>query len=147
MSKFRFKLEKVLQHRKVLEDMAQRDLEEAVAQLISLENQVQKYHESITTARETAYQIQTQGGNPGPALSQIDSFIKGQEVRIERENIKIKEQQSLVENLREILRQKAIDYKILEELREKKKQEFVKEQNRLEQKENDEMNSMRFGRG
>lgn len=147
MAKFKFKLQKILQHRKTLEDIAQRDLEEAAAELRQRETLLTQYVQSIVSARDEASRMQQLGGSLGAGLMQIDGFIKGQEVRIQRQKEQIKEQASLVENLREILRQKAIDYKIMEELREKKKKEFFEEQEKLEQKEIDDLNSMRFQRG
>ncbi len=143
MAKFSFKLEKVMQHRKTLEDVAQRDFEEASFSLRALENQKLEFERSIHSARVEASRLLSMGGNPGPALSQIDVFIKGQEIRIQRQNDKIKEQETLVENLREILRQRAIEYKIMEELKDKKKREFKEEEGKKEQKEVDDLNSMR----
>lgn len=147
MAKFSFKLEKVLQHRKTLEDVAQRDFEEASFALRKLEDQKLEFEHSIQTARAEASRLLSLGGNPGPGLTQIDFFIKGQEIRIQRQKDKIKEQETLVENLREILRQRAIEYKIMEELREKKKKEFKEDESKREQKEVDDLNSMRYQRG
>jgi flagellar FliJ protein len=142
--KFRFNLEKVLQHRKTLEDVAQRDFHEAQAALNIEIEKLKKIFTDVAEARERAYRLQSEGGSTTPALAQIDEFIRMQDFRKERQQEKIKECESLVESLREILRQRAIDTKIMVELKEKKKAEFHVEQRKLEQKFVDEMNVTRF---
>ncbi len=141
---FRFSLQTVLRHRKNIENLAVKDFKEklfevhqAEESLIVLENQVKEAHQK-------AFEIQSQGGSAGPALGQVDEFMKGQALRIERQKERIQGLQAQVEKLREILRLKAIDYKIIDKLRENKKEDFRKQQNKIEQKTLDEMNVMRF---
>lgn len=144
--KFNFKLEKILQHRKTLEEIAQRDFQQAEFELRQEVQKLEEFHQSILTARDDAFRLQSQGGRPSPGLVQVDGFIKGQDIRIQRQKEKIKECESLVENLREILRQKAIDYKIMEELRKKKLEIYKEERRDKEQKQVDDLNIMRFRR-
>ncbi|PIS10966.1 MAG: flagellar export protein FliJ [Bdellovibrio sp. CG10_big_fil_rev_8_21_14_0_10_47_8] len=144
--KFKFPLQKVLLHRKTLEDLAQRDFQEAMAVLNTEVAKLEKMRESIQTARESSFRRLSDGGKASPALDQAFDFIKGQDIRMERQGEKIKECESLVENLREILRQRAIDYKMIEKLKEKKMAEFKKEYRHKEQKNADELNVMRFVR-
>ncbi len=145
--KFRFPLEKVMQHRKILEDLAQREFQEAQAELNAQMQKLQDMQQAVTDARDQAFRRQSEGGKTSPALIQVDDFIKGQDIRMERQKDRIKECESLVEKLREILRQKAIDYKIIVELKEKQFQEFKVEKQKREQKIADDMNLMRFRRG
>lgn len=145
--KFKFPLQKVMQHRKVLEDLAQKDFEEAVSELNAQKEKLAEMEKSVSDARAAAFRLQSEGGKASPGLVQTDEFIKGQDIRMERQKERIRECESLVENLREILRQKAIDYKIIEELREKRFKEFKIERSKLEQKRTDDLNLMRFGRG
>ena len=76
----------------------------------------------------------------------IKEIIKGQDLRIERQTTKVKELEKLVELKQEILRRAAMDVKIMEKLKEKKKNEFLFEMNKQEQKEVDELNVLRFDR-
>lgn len=145
--KFKFKLEKVLQHRKNLEDIAQKDFQEAMAALNAEINKLNEMISAVKKARDEAFKFQSEGGKSSSSLNQVHDFMMGQDLRIERQKEKIKEHESLVENLREILRQRAIDCKIISELKEKKRVEFITEKNKLEQKKSDEQNVMRFGRG
>jgi flagellar FliJ protein len=144
--KFRFPLQKVMQHRKTVEELAQRDFEEANAILIQENQKLEEMQNQILQARERAFQSQTEGGRAGPVLSQVHDFMGGQDIRIERQKEKIKECQSLVENLREILRQKAIEYKMIESLKERKLEKFKVEARKKEQKQMDDTSLMRFRR-
>lgn len=146
MAKFRFPLQKVMQHRKTVEELAQRDYQEALANL-NFENQkLQQMQNQIIQARDSAFGRQTDGGRAVPALSQVHEFIRGQDIRIERQKEKIKECQSLVENLQEILRQKAIEYKMIESLKERRLEKFKIEKRKKEQKQMDDTSLMRFRR-
>ncbi len=146
MPRFKFKLEKVLQHRKIQEELARKDFEESARELRSREAVLEKYQLEVVNARDEAFRLQSAGGAPTLALMSIDDFLKGQEIRIQRQKNSIQEQLVVVENQRDILRQKAIEYKIMEELKEKKLQEFKIELDQKEQKEIDEINTQRFQR-
>ena len=146
MAKFRFPLQKVVQHRKVLENIAQSDFQQAQAALNFEIEKLQQMEQQILNARDEAFKRQSEGGRAGPGLTWVHEFIKGQDIRTARQKEKIAECESLVEKLREILRQRAIDYKIVEGLKEKKRLEFKTEQAKLEQKIVDESNVMRFRR-
>lgn len=142
--KFKFAFQTVLRYRKTVEEIAQGEFSEAMAELNRQKQILSDMQEEIALARENAFQKQTDGGKAGPALSQVHEFLKGQDIRIERQRIKIQEWEVKVGELQEILRQKAIDYKIIDELRDRKKDEFRIEQNKLDQKRTDDMNIMRF---
>lgn len=145
--KFRFPLEKVLDHRIRLEELAQKEFQEALSHLNSEIEKLSQMDESVKTAHTEAFRLQSEGGNASPALGQVHDFVKLQDVRRERQKYQIKEWESRVESLREILRAKATDVKIIEELKEKKRVEFKLEEKKRDQKVTDDMNVMRFGRG
>ena len=144
--KFRFPLQKVMQHRKTVEELAQRDFQEAMAVLNSENEKLENMQNQIIQARDRAFESQNQGGRAGPVLSQVHEFMAGQDIRIERQKEKIKEVQSLVENLREILREKAIEYKMIESLKERKLEKFKIEVRKKEQKQMDDTSLMRYRR-
>lgn len=144
--KFKFNLEKVLQHRKILENTAQVDYQEALAQLHIEERALQNLYDDIEQARTKSYEIQTGSSSlstPG-LLQKTEEFIVGQGFRIVQQKLKIAEAEKLVEARREILRTRAVDSKILEKLKEKLKAEQEKEAIRQEQLQQDEMALMRF---
>jgi len=144
--KFKFSLQKVLQHRKILEDLAQREFQEAIVELNKQTAKMNEMKDAVAAARDQAFRRQSEGGKTSPALVQVDDFIRGQDIRMEAQKKKIIECESLVENVREILRQKAIDYKIIEELKEKQFKDYKIERRKREQKVVDDINLMRFGR-
>lgn len=146
MPKFKFPLQKVMQHRKTLEGLAQTQFQLAVAELHQQTQKLLEMENSKAVAREQAFRQQSEGGKASSGLVQVSEFLKGQDIRIEKQRIEIKKCEGRVENLREILRQKAIEYKIIEGLRERQEKTFKTEQRKKEQKQVDEMNVMRFRR-
>lgn len=143
--KFKFNLDKVLRHRKILEDLAQKDFQEALAVYNAKKAEIDGLYTAMKNAREAGFSMTSQtGGQVAESLKQIQEFIVLQDIRIDREMIKLAEIEKLVEAKREVLRQKAMDKKILERLETKKREEFQAEKMRREQKENDENVSMRF---
>ena len=146
--KFKFPLQKVLEHRKVLEDIAQKDLQEVVAILVEAKNLLISLQDQRRSAFDSAFQAQhSKSGQTSEQLKQINGFIVGQKVHIERQKAKIQEIENRVEELREILREKAVDYKIIERLRERKKTEFNEEVAKKDQKEMDEIAILRKAHG
>lgn len=143
--KFKFSLQKVLEHRKILENLAQRAFEEAQSEQIRQQEILMDMINGQHEARQEAGRVQQNSVDSGPErLKQIHQFTVLQDVRIERQRAKVAEAGNLVEEKREILRQKAIDSKIMERLREKKRDEFLLEQKQIEQKEVDEINVLRY---
>lgn len=141
--KFNFKLESVLKHRKTVEEIAQRDFFEAQDNLNKQVHTLKQMQKSIVDARLRAHNNEVSGGAKADTLRQIHEFIKGQEVRIQRQLVIITQAEKLVEEKREILRQKAIDYKIIDKIKEKQLESFVEEKNKKEQKQIDDIVVMR----
>lgn len=142
--KFKFPLQKVLEHRKIKEDLAQKDFQDALTMFNEEQNRLQQMEDQKTGAHFKAGSLSSQGGAQGPALVQIHEFIKGQEIRIHRQKQKVQELEKLVESKREILRLAAQEYKIMEKMRENKFEEYKHERNIQDQKEMDEQSILRF---
>jgi flagellar FliJ protein len=70
--------------------------------------------------------------------------LKGQDIRIQRQRQNVQAAEKLVEEKREVLRQAALEYKIMEKMREKKFEEYKQDRLAREQKEMDEQNILRF---
>lgn len=143
--KFKFKLEKVLVHRKILEDLAQKEFQEAQAASNEQKDILERFCKEKSEARKRAFSDQSQtGGQVLEGLKQIHDFIILQDIRIEKQIKVIEEMEKLVEAKREVLRQKAMDTKIIKKLEEKKKAQHLEEERISEQKELDDNSSMRF---
>ncbi len=142
--KFKFPLQKVLEHRKIHENIVKKDFQEAQAVLDHAQAQLDKMNQDVHDSHNRAGQLSQAGGAQGPALVQIHEFLRGQKVRIQFQEKKVQEIEKLVEDKREILRQAAQEYKIIEKMRENKFQEYRRERLAEEQKENDEQSILRF---
>lgn len=144
--KFNFRLQKVLEHRKRLEEAAQRDFMEAKSKTIEAMRILSEMYRAIDVAREDAQVMVTSGSAPN-ALNTIDTFVIGQKIRIENHRKKIRELKADEERLQDALIEAAKERKTLEKLKENKRLEFVEELERRERLEYDDLAVMRHGRG
>lgn len=142
--KFRYAFEKILQHKRTVEDMARKEYAEAQAKVDAAENELKGLYNVIDQSRSMGGKMQTEGGAHGPALAQIDEFIRGQNIRIERQKQKIRELRGYAEEKQEILLAAAKERKTYEKLREKKLEEFKDYRKKRELKEVDDMVVTRF---
>lgn len=143
--KFKFPLQKVLDHRIVVQNIAQKDFQDAQASLIEQENIFRKMIDDLREAREEAGALALNAAPDAPGRwKQIHEFTVLQDRRIEMQRAKVLEAEKLVEAKREVLRQKAIDSKMMERLKERRRQQFIDEMKAKEQKDVDELNILRF---
>ena len=146
--KFNFRMQKVLEHRKVQEDLAKADYQVALAKLNSEIEFLQSLFDQKKKARVKSFELELSSevasSLKNGILSDSSQFQRLQDVRIASQKSVIAEMEKEVESKREILKTKAIEYKIIEKVREKKKQQFVEDTNKAEQKENDEISILRF---
>lgn len=142
--KFKFSLQKVLEHRKVLENIVQKNFQDAVGVLTELQKKIQEMETQSDEARVRAYTLQSDGGNAGPALSQINDFLNNHKLLMQMQLVKIQAQEKVVEEKRDLLRQAAVDTKVIASFKEKKFAEFKKHEESEEQKDMDEQSVLRF---
>lgn len=141
---FRFPLQKVLEHRKTLEDLAQREFQQAQAELQARLGELGRLREALLDSTFEAGRVQTSGSSSATSsLKQIHEFQVLQRKKIEHQEAKVREAENLVEEKREILRQKAVDHKIMERLKERRFEEYRAEARDREQKESDETSVLR----
>ena len=103
--KFKFTLQKVLEHRKVLENIVQKTFQDAVGVLTDLQNKLSEMESQSDDARVRAFTLQSEGGNAGASLSQINDFLKNHKVLMQMQLSKIQAQEKVVEEKRDLLRQ------------------------------------------
>lgn len=145
---FHFALKTLLKHRKRLEDDAQAEYLEAQNRVNEALNTIQQMYTRIEEIREKNMDLE-RGSSPGK-LSYIatnNEFIDGQKIRIERKRHETRELMQIAEAKHEKLVEAAREYKILEKLREKKYSAYLKEQKIKEQKQMDDVVTMKFKRG
>ncbi len=141
-------MQKVLEHRKTLENIAKSELEEAIFKYNNEVQKLQKMMDEKKNSRVVTYHFQTANQISSPEkkfiFSQADSFQKLQDIRIETQKEVIKNIEKEVEAKREFLKIKAIDYKIIDKFKEKKKEQFLEELKKNEQTQNEETVMLRF---
>ena len=145
--KFRFPYEKLQEHRKREEDMAQRDFLAARQMYDQAVHELEEMYLAIDQARQRAGDLHTKGGSCAEDLKQIDQFITGQVVRIQRQKDRIRELASVMEEKQAILVIAAQEFKKVEKLRERMFERFKEALKKKEAKELDDMVTMRFVRG
>jgi flagellar FliJ protein len=144
LKKFKFAFDKLLDHKRTLEDVARREYFDAQRLVDLAKEELEEMYKRIDESRVRAHDIETAGGRQAPTLSQIDEFINLQKIRIERHRLKIRELNAVAEQKQELLIEAAKERKTLEKLREKRMEEYDLQAKLAEMKEVDELVVTRF---
>lgn len=141
--KFKFHLEKVLNHKKILEDQAKKDFGEISKKLRDQEQFLKNIEADLTTAYQNKFQVQQTGGVITSYLEFFHNYYLSQKKLIENQKKIVQGLTKILEEKRLFLVQAAREHKTFNMLKDKKIIEFKKELNKREQKRIDEMNIMR----
>lgn len=141
--RFRFRLEKLLDARRIQQEIAQKHFAEAMHDLRIQEDKLQMMLDQEKQSYQQLGQALQQGGEQTSVIQNIAIFQNGLKLSMANVRKQIEGLQSVVEEKREILREKVIEYKMIEKLKEKKYQQFLQEAKRLEQKDIDEVSVLR----
>jgi flagellar FliJ protein len=142
--KFRFRLERLMRIRKIEEDVAQRDYAEALGRH---DGEVAKLNSMYASLDETmgSRSSSIQGGGAVAArLTSMDFFLEGQEHRIEAQRRVIRGLKEIVEQKHQILIEKVKAHKAIEKLKERKKEDFKKQEGLRARRLQDEVSAVRF---
>lgn len=142
----KFVFEKLMEHRKHLEELAMRDLYEAQSAVDDAQGVLDALFASIQRARETMGEIGRKGGLIGDQLLIIESFIAAQKRKIIEQREIIKRLLEKVNEKRDELVARARDFKVLEKLKEKQAKRERAALKKREFKQIDNMVVMRFSR-
>ena len=142
--KFKFNLEKVLNHRQLKLDLARKDYNEVQefyrSEIDILENYKKEEALALTKMNQNVIDLPNwQNEN-----AYLNDFIKLNKIRMQKQNERLAKIEKLVEQRLEILKEALKDVKILEELKQKKKSDFIKNAQYKEQLELDELSVLRF---
>ncbi len=144
--KFKFGLETLRKHRKNLEEMARRDFAEAKNSSDKILKQIDHFYDDSDKAREYAGSV-IQSEITDPGLLQISSeFIERNKIRIERKKTEFRQAMVVTEEKQQSLVDAARETKILDKLKDKKKEEFLKKLRKKNRKDTDEVVVQRHGR-
>jgi flagellar FliJ protein len=141
MAGFKFALEKVLQYKEQLE----KEVKSKLANLNAQKERLQERHASLK--KDELFQEQKLGQTPVTEMGErwlIDNYIKAlrQDIQQTQKNIAMLDRQ--IEQTRLELAQKAKDKKVMEKLKEKHFERYKKEEQLKEQRNLDEIASIRF---
>jgi flagellar FliJ protein len=140
--KFKFKLEKVLQHKHILEKQAQRDFSEMQKKLDEQLNLLKSLEDSLKNTYNERQTIILAGGSVSANLDFVQKAYDGYRYMIENQKKIIIGLEKIVEEKRLRLVEATKDRKVFEKLKEKKEDEFIKDKKRKDQKITDEINGM-----
>ena len=144
--KFDFPYEKLLDHRRTLEEIARKEYMLAKGKVDDAEADLRKMYDEVTASRQRAADLAQQGGAQGASLVQVHEFIEGQKVRILRQREKIQQLMVEAEAKKEFLVEAAKETKTLEKLKERRYKEFKLQVKKKELKEIDEIVTTRYKR-
>ena len=144
---FKFSYEKLLEHRKTLENVAQREAAEATAAVNQCKRELAHLYRLIDEARLRSMQLSRSGGSIGAAGADIDQFIRGQNIRIEHKRKELRDLQMVEEERIQALVERTKDKKILEKLKERRLAEYKKDQKKKELKRIDDIVVMKGYKG
>jgi flagellar protein FliJ len=141
--KFKFSLEKLLNQRNIQVNLDRRNFiekqNEYNAEVEKLNEMINLKSDVITNRNQQVALFQNWQND----VEQMNLFLSGQDLRIASQNKRLKQIEKEVEFLRQILLKALTEARMVEKLKEKKKEAFIKEALAEEQKELDEIVSMR----
>lgn len=144
---FKFSYQKLLEHRKTLEDVAQRDAAEAKAAVDQCKRELAHMYYQIDEARMSSMRLSRDGGSIGAAGAGIDEFIIGQNRRIDIKKQELRQLQYVEEERMQVLVDRTKDKKILEKLKERRYAQYKKDQKKKELKAIDDIVVMKGYKG
>jgi flagellar FliJ protein len=145
--KFKFGFEKILEHKRSLENAARRDYNDCLQKVEASEKELRELYDSIEQSRKRCHDLQTAGGMQSVALGQIDQFIHGQKIRIEIHKKKLRELKAIAEEAQDVVLAAAKERKIYEKLREQRLDQYKLLRKKRELKAVDELIVTRFKAG
>lgn len=144
---FRFGLETVLKHRHRLEEVAQREFAEAQAAVDQCLAEIEAMYRRLDEVREEILMAQQRGSaSELEMIREMETFVTGQKVRIERLRLKARELLAIAEEKHEALITAAQERKVMVKLKEKKFAEYKARIALMEAKELDDVVSLRTAR-
>lgn len=144
---FKFKLEKVLQHRKTLETEAKRLLEEMYMHFLNEKNKLTSLEESLYAINSVNHKTLIESGFQSGYFQTSEEYRKGLEVKIQRQKDQLAEVENIMEKQRLVLLERSKECKVVEKLKEKKMKEYKDLRAKKEQKFLDEISQRHFKQG
>ena len=145
MKKFQFRLQSLLKYKRHLEQVAKQEMAKAVADVLTCEQRIAGLQKDRISATDQLDSLVEKGMGAGQ-FNRYRQFITAVDQMIILERNKKTELEKILSDKRDTLKQKTIDKKSLERLREKQAREYTHEMIREEQKSLDEVASLKTAR-
>lgn len=145
MKKFQFRLQSLLKYKRHLEQVAKQEMAKAVADVLACEQRIIALQQDRISATDQLDALVEKGMGAGQ-FNRYRQFITAIDQTIIFERNRKIELEKILDEKRNILKQKTIDKKSLERLREKQEREYTHEMLREEQKGLDEIASLKTAR-
>ena len=145
MKRFEFKLESLLRFRTHLEQVAKQELARAVLELTTCQEQIQVLESSHKTWTDQL-EKQVKKGVAAAVFRQHHEYLSAIRQMIAGEKQRERYLEKVVTDKRAALKKRSVDKKAMERLREKRGKEYAHEMLLAEQKELDEISSLKKAR-
>lgn len=143
MHKFAFRLESVLKLKTQMEDNAKNNLARATKELENQKTYLEQL-KNVNDASINSLTVEVDEGIPVYRVRLYNNYLSLMKEKIvnQKENVNVAEHN--VDTNREVLIKAMQERKVLEKLKDKKFDEYIKDQNKAEQLGIDELNSFKF---
>ena len=145
MKKFQFRLQSLLKYKRHLEQVAKQEMAKAVADVLTCEQRITELQKDRVSATDQL-EFQVEKGMGAGRFNRYTEFITALDQMIILEQNKKTELEKILSDKRDALKQRTIEKKSLERLREKQAREYTQEMIREEQKGLDEIASLKTAR-
>ena len=145
MKKFQFKLESLLTYRKYLERLAQQDTAKAQMDVKSCETAIRQLEMAFSQQSDQIEDILSKG-MAASEFRRFHDYLDGVENQIEDEKKRHIRLRNVLKEKVERLKKKSVDKKAMELYRDRQKTIYTQEVVKLEQKELDEISSLKTAR-
>lgn len=145
MKRFAFRLQPLLNFRNYKERLARQEVAKAQLDVSNCEKMIQNLKTTLVQSRERLDTI-VANGMSAAVFQQYQSYLNGTAAAIESEQIRKAGLEKIVAEKRDRLKQKTIEKKTMERLKEKQSQTYSREVLMSEQKDLDEINAIKTAR-
>lgn len=145
MKKFQFRLQSLLKYKRHLEELAKQEIAQTVADILACEHRITGLQSDKISTTEQLESLAEKGMAAGH-FNRYKQFITALDQSIVVEHNKKTELEKILDEKRNTLKQRTIDKKSLERLREKQAREYTHEMLQEQQKSLDEIASLKTAR-
>jgi flagellar FliJ protein len=146
MRLFKFRLEPLLRYRKHLAEQAQLKVAKIRSDILTSGDRIVRLEKSYAHTTEELDQ-KVGSGISAKQYQQFTHYLAGIESNIESENMQKRELLKRLEEKQKELKQRTMDKKALESLKNKRREDYYRQMLKLDQKESDDMVIVRQARG